>query len=37
MPVLLTTEGKPIEPKVFASRYWCRCLRALKLRVRGIR
>ena len=36
MPVFTTTEGKPIEPKAFASRFWYRCLRALKLRVRGI-
>ena len=31
-----TTEGKPIEPKAFASRYSYRCLRALGIRVRGI-
>src|SRR5262245_20132687 len=35
-PVFTTTEGQPIEPKAFASRYWYRCLRALGLRVRGI-
>jgi integrase len=35
-PVFTTTEGRPIEPKAFASRYWYRCLRALGLRVRGI-
>jgi len=34
--VFTTTEGKPIEPKAFASRYWYRCLRALGIRVRGI-
>jgi hypothetical protein len=34
-PVFTTTEGQPIEPKAFASRYWYR-LRALGLRVRGI-
>ena len=36
MPVFTTTEGKPIAPKAFASRYWYRCLRALDIRVRGI-
>ena len=35
-PVFTTTEGRPIEPKAFASRYWYRCLRALGIRVRGI-
>ncbi len=35
-PVFTTTEGNPIEPKAFASRYWYRCLRALGIRVRGI-
>jgi hypothetical protein len=35
-PVFTTTEGKPIEPKAFASWYWYRCLRALDIRVRGI-
>ena len=35
-PVFTTTEGQPIEPKAFASRYWYRCLRALQLRIRGI-
>src|SRR5262249_50648475 len=35
-PVFTTTEGQPIEPKAFASRYWYRGLRALQLRVRGI-
>jgi hypothetical protein len=34
--VFTTTEGRPIEPKAFASRYWYRCLRALGIRVRGI-
>jgi integrase len=34
--VFTTTEGKPIEPKAFASRYWYRCLRGLGIRVRGI-
>ena len=36
MPVFTMTEGKPIEPKAFASRYWYACLRALNIRVRGI-
>ena len=36
MPVLTTTDGKPIEPKAFASRYWYACLLALNIRVRGI-
>jgi integrase len=36
MPVFTTTEGEPIEPKAFASRYWYACLRALNIRVRGI-
>jgi integrase len=26
-PVFTTTEGQPIEPKAFASRYWYRCAR----------
>jgi integrase len=34
--VFTTTEGKPVEPKAFASRYWYRCLRGLGIRVRGI-
>jgi hypothetical protein len=34
--VFTTTEGKPVEPKAFASRYWYRCLRALSIRQRGI-
>src|SRR4030095_8566907 len=36
MPVVTTTEGRPIEPKAFASRHWYRCLRAIGLRLRGI-
>jgi hypothetical protein len=36
LPVFTTTEGRPIEPKAFASLYWYRCLRALGFRVRGI-
>jgi len=34
-PVFTTTEGRPIEPKAFASRYWYRCLQALGIRVSG--
>jgi integrase len=34
--IFTTTEGRPIEPKAFASRYWYRCLRALEIRPRGI-
>ena len=29
-----TTEGRPIEPKAFASRYWYRCLGALDRRAK---
>src|SRR5206468_8015182 len=36
IPVFTTTEGKPIEPKAFASRYWYACLLALSIRMRGI-
>jgi hypothetical protein len=36
MPVFTPTDGKPIEAKAFASRYWYVCLRALNIRVRGI-
>ena len=35
-PAFTTTEGKPIEAKVFASRYGYACLRALGIRMRGI-
>jgi len=31
-----SAEGKPVEPKAFASRYWYRCLWALGFRVRVI-
>jgi hypothetical protein len=34
-PVLTSLAGTPIEPKTF-SEHWYDCLRALKLRVRGL-
>jgi integrase len=35
-PVFTSLAGTPVEPKTFSERHWYDCLRALKLRVRGL-
>jgi integrase len=35
-PVFLNTNGKQIEPRSFLTTHWYACLRALRIRVRGI-